>query len=176
MKDGVVVRRIGPKCKKWAMEGKTRCELHGGLATGQRTVEGMKRALAARNEGYARFVERMNAEGKPFKCGRKPGAGWISDATRQRAAEEAERLGVKINVDDLPDTIVQQLSGLARERERLERLARWPQKEALYQQALRLGATGPQLREKRRQARNAPKIEVVTFADSARMLREQFDD
>ena len=56
-------------CRNLAVRGKERCRLHGGLSTGPRTVEGKARAIAAMVEGRKRWVERMEAEGRPFPRG-----------------------------------------------------------------------------------------------------------
>ena len=39
--------RLGTKCQKPPIQGKTRCRLHGGKSTGPRTVEGRARIAAA---------------------------------------------------------------------------------------------------------------------------------
>jgi hypothetical protein len=63
-KDEVMaVLRRSDRCRKWAIPGSRRCELHGGLATGARTEEGKRRQA----EGHRRWLERLRAEG------RKPG-------------------------------------------------------------------------------------------------------
>lgn len=40
--------RSGDLCRKWTLKGKSRCRLHGGLSTGPRTAEGLKRSQTAR--------------------------------------------------------------------------------------------------------------------------------
>ena len=39
--------RSGSQCKKYALTGRKRCRLHGGLSTGPRTAEGKARIAAA---------------------------------------------------------------------------------------------------------------------------------
>jgi hypothetical protein len=38
-------------------------------------------------EGRKKWLERMKAEGKKLKCGRKPGEGWVTPAMRERQLE-----------------------------------------------------------------------------------------
>lgn len=61
-------------CRNFAIRGKTRCKLHGGMSTGPKTPEGKARVVAAMVEGRRRWVERMKAEGRKFPGGRKPGS------------------------------------------------------------------------------------------------------
>jgi hypothetical protein len=67
---------------QWALKGKTRCRLHGGLSTGPRFPAGKAKQSAV--EGYRRFLEWYRAEfpGKRFPCGRKtnPGLGRIKES------------------------------------------------------------------------------------------------
>lgn len=61
-----------PRCRSWAMTGKSRCRMHGGASTGPKTPEGKARAIAAMMQGRRQWVLRMGAEGNKFPCGRKP--------------------------------------------------------------------------------------------------------
>jgi hypothetical protein len=70
------------------MKGKTRCRLHGGASTGPKSPEGKARVVAAMVAGRRAWVEKMEAEGKRFPCGRKPGAAWATP--RMKAKQEAE--------------------------------------------------------------------------------------
>jgi hypothetical protein len=81
------------RCKKWAVRGKKRCRLHGGLSTGPRTAEGKARTAAAMVEGRRRLLEKLKAEGKPVPWGRKSGGVNQSVAERQlaRASKEHAR-------------------------------------------------------------------------------------
>ena len=57
-----------PPCQKAALNGKTRCRLHGGLSTGPRTAEGKARSIAARTKhgrrsrAHVEKVKAINAE------------------------------------------------------------------------------------------------------------------
>ena len=79
------------RCKKWAVRGKKRCRLHGGLSTGPRTPEGKARTTAAMVEGRRRLLEKLKAEGKPVPWGRKRGGVNESAAERQLARASKER-------------------------------------------------------------------------------------
>jgi hypothetical protein len=81
------------RCKKWAVRGKKRCRLHGGLSTGPKTSEGKARTIAAMVEGRRRLLEKLRAEGKPVPWGRKKGSVNRSAAERQlaRASKEHAR-------------------------------------------------------------------------------------
>ena len=68
-------RRRSPRCRQWALIGKERCRMHGGLSTGPKTPEGKARVLAALVEGRRRWIERLHAEGKKAPGGRKPKGG-----------------------------------------------------------------------------------------------------
>jgi hypothetical protein len=58
--------RQGTSCQSPAMRGKGRCRLHGGLSTGPRTLEGLRRLRAARTK-HGRF----SAEGLAFERWRR---------------------------------------------------------------------------------------------------------
>lgn len=88
-KDGAT-RIRSPRCRRWALAGKTRCRLHGGFSTGPKTEEGKARVVAAMVEGRRAWAERMKAEGRKFPGGRKSGSKWITP--KMRAREELERL------------------------------------------------------------------------------------
>jgi hypothetical protein len=88
-KDGAT-RIRSPRCRCWALAGKTRCRLHGGLSTGPKTEEGKARVVLAMVEGRRAWAERMKAEGKKFPGGRKSGPKWITPKMRVR--EELKRL------------------------------------------------------------------------------------
>jgi hypothetical protein len=88
---GLLTVSRDPFCKNWALPGSRRCRMHGGLSTGPRTPEGKARSLAARIaamvEGRKRWLEKMKAEGKKLKCGRKSGEAWVTPAMRERQLE-----------------------------------------------------------------------------------------
>jgi hypothetical protein len=73
------------RCKKWAVRGKKRCRLHGGLSTGPRTPEGKARTIAAMVAGRRRLLEKLKAEGMPVPWGRKRGGVNRSAAERELA-------------------------------------------------------------------------------------------
>jgi hypothetical protein len=77
--------RSSGRCRNWAVRGKKRCRLHGGLSTGSRTPEGKARTVAAMVEGRRRLLETLKAEGKPVPWGRKPSGVNRSAAERQLA-------------------------------------------------------------------------------------------
>jgi hypothetical protein len=101
-----------------------------GCSTGQKTPEGIERALKARLEGLRRWRERKRVElaasGGKFSCGRKRGDAWITPKMRERAAAEAKRLGYGLP-PDAPRALIQKLSGLVTEREWRERRERHKQ-------------------------------------------------
>jgi len=74
------------RCRNWALPGGKRCRLHGGHSTGPRTPEGKSRTIAAMNEGRARWLAELKAEGKPIPWGRKKGGRNRSPAEREQAA------------------------------------------------------------------------------------------
>jgi hypothetical protein len=76
------------RCRNWALPGSNRCRLHGGHSTGPRTFEGKSRTIAAMNEGRARWLAELKAEGKPIPWGRKKGGRNRSPAERKQAAWE----------------------------------------------------------------------------------------
>ena len=55
--------RAGPPCKKPAMRGKARCQLHGGKSTGARTTEGLAK-LSALHWKHGRCTKAAKAEAK----------------------------------------------------------------------------------------------------------------
>lgn len=79
-------RLRSPCCRNWALPGRTRCRLHGGLSTGPKTEEGKARVVSAMVEGRRAWAERMKAEGKKFPGGRKPGSKWITPKMEAREA------------------------------------------------------------------------------------------
>ncbi len=80
------VRARNPRCRKWAIKGKARCHMHGGLSTGPKTPEGKARVIAAMVEGRCKWIERLKAEGTKIPCGRKSGAAWTTPRMRARLA------------------------------------------------------------------------------------------
>ena len=80
-------------CRNWAVRGRKRCRLHGGLSTGPKTSDGKARSVAAMVEGRRRLLERLKAEGKPVPWGRKKGGVNRSAAERElaRATEQHAR-------------------------------------------------------------------------------------
>jgi len=67
------LRGISWHCRRWAVPGKTRCRLHGGLSTGPRTPEGKAASLAARLEGRRRRIALLALEGKKIATGHNGG-------------------------------------------------------------------------------------------------------
>lgn len=55
--------RSGKPCKKPALRGKARCQLHGGLSTGPRTEAGRAR-IAAAHTTHGRLTKEKRAEAK----------------------------------------------------------------------------------------------------------------
>ena len=66
-------RGLSPFCRRWAVPGKTRCRLHGGLSTGPKTPEGKARTLAAMLEGRRRRIAELALEGKKINGGHNGG-------------------------------------------------------------------------------------------------------
>ncbi len=83
-----------PRCRAWALDGSTRCRMHGGLSTGPKTPEGKANVVAAMVAGRRKWVERLHSEGKRAPGGRKKGSGWLTSAMIARARLEARRFGV----------------------------------------------------------------------------------
>jgi hypothetical protein len=85
--------RSSSRCRNWAVRGRKRCRLHGGLSTGPRTSEGKARTVAAMVEGRRQMLEKLKAEGRPVPWGRKRGGVNRSAAERQlaRATEKHAR-------------------------------------------------------------------------------------
>jgi hypothetical protein len=91
-------------CRRWAVPGKQRCRLHGGLSTGPRTPEGKAASRAAGQrtmlEGRRRRIAELALEGKKINGGHNGGRypkDWPMtpdgkpvkrDRTRQRILEE----------------------------------------------------------------------------------------
>ena len=67
------LRGISWHCRRWAVPGKTRCRLHGGLSTGPRTPEGKAASLAARLKGRRRRIAQLALEGKKIATGHNGG-------------------------------------------------------------------------------------------------------
>jgi hypothetical protein len=71
------LRGLSPFCRKWAVPGKTRCHLHGGLSTGPKTPEGKATSLAASLpamlEGRTRRITQLALEGKKINTGHNGG-------------------------------------------------------------------------------------------------------
>jgi hypothetical protein len=88
------------RCKKWAVRGKKRCRLHGGLSTGPKTSEGKARTIAAMVEGRHQLLEKLKAEGKPVPWGRKRGGVNRSVAERQLARADKEYARAKRNLKE----------------------------------------------------------------------------
>ena len=63
--------RAGGRCHRFAMRGKKRCDLHGGKATGPRTLEGKARCVAAMQEGRRRKIAELAASGLKIRTGRR---------------------------------------------------------------------------------------------------------
>jgi hypothetical protein len=81
------------RCRNWAIRGRRRCRLHGGLSTGPTTPEGMARTIAAMKAGRLRWLAQLKSEGKPIPCGRKKGGRNAPLKEREHAAyvRECER-------------------------------------------------------------------------------------
>jgi hypothetical protein len=86
MPDGST-RTRSPFCRKWAVKGKPRCELHGGKSSGPKSKEGLAHTLAAMREGRKRYEERMKAEGRKCPWGFKKG--WRKAKEKEAAVKEA---------------------------------------------------------------------------------------
>jgi len=52
----------GTPCKHWAVTGKQRCRVHGGLSTGAKTKAGKYKAIAAMREGWERWNDERQAK------------------------------------------------------------------------------------------------------------------
>jgi hypothetical protein len=53
--------RRGHPCRKWAIAGRARCRLHGGLSTGPKTPEGVRRIQLA-NTVHGQYSKASIAE------------------------------------------------------------------------------------------------------------------
>ncbi|MFL6353074.1 MAG: HGGxSTG domain-containing protein [Bryobacteraceae bacterium] len=53
--------RFGQACRKWAITGRARCRLHGGVSTGPKTAEGISRIQSARTV-HGRYSKAFIAE------------------------------------------------------------------------------------------------------------------
>lgn len=51
--------RSGKPCMKWALRGRTRCKLHGGLSTGPKTPEGIEAIRKANTKHGQRTLEKQ---------------------------------------------------------------------------------------------------------------------
>jgi len=67
------LRGQSPFCRKWAVRGKTRCDLHGGKSTGPRTPAGKAAALAAGLAGRRARIAELALEGKKINTGHNGG-------------------------------------------------------------------------------------------------------
>jgi hypothetical protein len=97
------LRGLNPFCRRWAVPGKQRCRLHGGLSTGPQTPEGKARIIAisvpAMLEGRRRRIAELAALGRKIATGHN-GGGPRKDGqpvkrrttTRQRILEELAAL------------------------------------------------------------------------------------
>ena len=100
------------RCKNWAVRGKKRCRLHGGLSTEPTTPEGKARTAAAMKAGRARWLARLKSEGKPIPCGRRKGGVNRSAAERQLARASNEYPGAtRPPSTSLPDVSAPASSG-----------------------------------------------------------------
>jgi hypothetical protein len=79
------------RCRNWAIRGKRRCRLHGGLSTGPTTLEGMARTIAAMKAGRLRWLAQLKSEGKPIPCGRKKGGRNAPLKEREPYVRECDR-------------------------------------------------------------------------------------
>jgi hypothetical protein len=91
-------------CRNWAVPGKRRCRLHGGLSTGPKTPAGKAASLAASLpamlEGRRRRIAELALEGKKINTGhaggpppkgrQRPPAGEQQIETQTMAAEQRE--------------------------------------------------------------------------------------
>jgi hypothetical protein len=55
--------RRGGTCRKWHLQGKQRCKLHGGASTGPRTAAGRAR-IAAAHYKHGRFTKQQRDSGR----------------------------------------------------------------------------------------------------------------
>ena len=110
------VRTKGGRCRAWALVGKTRCRMLGGMSTGPKTDDGMERVVAAMVPGRRLWVEKLKAEGKKVPGGRKGGEAWYTPKMRAEAVDEARRLGVVIGPHELPGDVVRRLLQLRKRR------------------------------------------------------------
>src|SRR5215469_4601977 len=53
------------RCRKWALRGRLRCQLHAGASTGPRTPQGMQRTVAALVAGRHAWLARLKEAGLP---------------------------------------------------------------------------------------------------------------
>jgi len=63
--------RAGGRCRRFAMCGKKRCDMHGGKSTGPRTLEGKARVVVAMQAGRMRRIAELSAEGLKICTGRR---------------------------------------------------------------------------------------------------------
>ena len=75
-------------CDRPPVPGKRRCERHGGLNTGPKSIEGMAAVAERMKRGRLDWIARMRAEGRllPFAGFRAKGSGTPRE-TRQKASE-----------------------------------------------------------------------------------------
>ena len=66
-------RKASARCRIWAVPGKLRCRLHGGLSTGPKTPEGKAAALAAAREGRSIRILHLALAGKKINTGHNGG-------------------------------------------------------------------------------------------------------
>ena len=71
-----------------------RCRIHGGLSTGPRTMEGLRRSIAAARYGRRRQVEQYRALGIKLPGGRRPGRWWT-------VAKDDQEKALRIIADEL---------------------------------------------------------------------------
>jgi hypothetical protein len=125
-------RLRSPWCRAWALPGKTRCRLHGGMSTGPTTDDGKARVVSAMVEGRRAWVERMKAEGNKFPGGRKAGVKWVTPKMRARArlvrlardAEAVETSRQALAGLSLSDRVADARAALRALRERFDRTGR----------------------------------------------------
>ena len=83
--------RSGGRCHRFAVRGKKRCDMHGGKATGPRTLEGKARVVAAMQEGRRRKIAELAAMGLKIRTGRRRAGPELS-----AEAQELHRLIVEL--------------------------------------------------------------------------------
>ena len=105
--------RSGRPCRRWALAGKRRCPLHGGLSTGATSPDGKQRQA----DGRLRYLHRL------YEQGRKPGpAKGTGGRPRARAARPVEHLRLDALMTACANDRGRRSTGMATDRSKLDRL------------------------------------------------------